>query len=144
MSPSAASPPLTSSLIRVNSTVKDLLVYIYDLSPLDSNVLFMLIKYKKPMTLEELSAIADRDKSNIFRSLQRLVVLGICAKETRTIKEGGYYHLYSAIDTKSFKIQTQKKVKELEESFHRLLRKFEDSMQEVIETVYKEENEEKQ
>ena len=51
---------------------------------------------------------------------------------------------FFSIDTKSFKLQTQKKVKGLEESFRRLLRKFEDSMQDVAETMYRDENEEKQ
>jgi predicted transcriptional regulator len=132
-----SAPPL-SSLTRMSSTVKDLFIYIYDLSPLDLDLLFLLIKHKKPMTLEELSIKADRDKSTTFRSLQKLVGSGICIKETKTIREGGYYHIYSAIDIKSFKMETEKKVKELEATFHRLLRKFEDSMQEVIASVYDE------
>ena len=79
--------------------------------------------------------------STIFFYLPRdkLVSLGICVKETKTIKEGGYYHVYSAIDIKSFKIQTENKVKEIEASFHRILRKFEDSMEETIETAYNKE-----
>jgi hypothetical protein len=35
-------------------------------------------------------------------------------------------------------METEKKVKELEATFHRLLRKFEDNMQEIISTVYDE------
>jgi predicted transcriptional regulator len=66
------------------------------------------------------------------------VGLGICLNETRTLKEGGYYHLYSAIDTKSFKMQTQKKVKDLEGIFLRF-RKFECRMQKIIETTYERE-----
>jgi predicted transcriptional regulator len=128
-------PPL-SSLTRMNSTIKDLFIYIYDLSPLDLDILFLLIKNNKAMTLEEIVKEVDRDKSTAFRSLQKLVVLGICFKETKTIKEGGYYHVYSAIDVKTFKMQTEKKVKELEASFHRILRKFEDNMQEIVETLY--------
>ena len=128
-------PPL-SSLTRMNSTVKDLFIYIYDLSPLDLDILFLLIKNKKAMTLENIVKEVDRDKSTVFRSLQKLVVLGICIKETKTIKEGGYFHVYSAIDTKTFKTQTEKKVKELEASFHRILRKFEDNMQEIVESLY--------
>ena len=130
-----AAPPL-SSLNRMNSTVKDLFIYIYDLSPLDLDLLLLLIKSKKPMSLEELAKQANRDKSTVFRSLQKLVSLGICVKETKTIKEGGYYHMYSAIDIKTFKMETEKKVKDLEASFHRLLRKFEDNMQEIISSVY--------
>ena len=135
MSPPPATPPL-SSITRMNSTVKDLFIYLYDLSPLDLDLLFLLIRNKKPLSLEELSIKADRDKSTTFRSLQKLVSLGICIKETKGIKEGGYYHIYSAIDIKSFKMETEKKVKELETTFHRLLRKFEDNMQEMISSVY--------
>ena len=134
-----STPPL-STLTRMNSTIRDLFIYLYDLSPLDLDLLFTLIKHKKPMTLEELSTKADRDKSTTFRSLQKLVGLGICIKETKTLKEGGYYHVYSAIDNKTFKMETEKKVKELEASFHRLLRKFEDNMQEVIASVYNDVN----
>jgi len=134
--PPATSP--VSSITRMNSTVKDLFIYLYDLSPLDLDLLFLLIRNRKPLSLEELSIKADRDKSTTFRSLQKLVNLGICIKETKGIKEGGYYHIYSAIDIKSFKMETEKKVKELETTFHRMLRKFEDNMQEMISSVYDE------
>ncbi|HET7149483.1 MAG TPA: helix-turn-helix domain-containing protein [Candidatus Nitrosopolaris sp.] len=129
-----ASPIKT--ITRVNSTVKDLFIYLYDLSPLDLDLLFILIKNKKPMTLEELAKRVDRDKSTVFRCLQKLVGLGICTRETRTLKEGGYYHAYSGIDIESFKMETEKRVKELEESFHRLLRKFEEDMVKVISSIY--------
>src|ERR687892_1210787 len=130
-----SNPPL-SSLTRMNSTVKDLFIYIYDLSPLEMDLLFLLIKKKKEATLDEITNMADRDKSTVFRSLQKLVGLGIVTKETKTIKEGGYYHVYSAIDVKTFKLETEKRVKELKASFHRILRKFEDNMQEIVETIY--------
>lgn len=88
------------------------------------------------MTLEELTNELDRDKSTIFRSLQKLVSLGICIKETRTIKEGGLYHVYSAIDIETFKLETEKRVRELEKSFHRILRKFEADMRTMISDFY--------
>jgi predicted transcriptional regulator len=129
-----ASPIKT--ITRINSTVKDLFIYLYDLSPLELDLLFILIKNKKPMTLEELAKKVNRDKSTVFRSLQKLVGLGICTKETRTLKEGGYYHAYSAIDIESFKMETEKRVKELEDSFHRLLRKFEEDIGKAISSFY--------
>ena len=125
-----------SAITRMNSTVKDLFIYLYDLSPLELDLLFFLIKNKKPLTMEELARKADRDKSTIFRSLQKLVGLGICIKDTKTLKEGGYYHAYSAIDIESFRMETEKRVKELHESFDRLLRKFEDDMEKAILSFY--------
>ena len=74
-------------------------------------------------------------KYSFFRSLQKLVSLGICIKETRTIKERGYFHVYSAADMKTFRMATEQKVKELEATFHRLLRKFEDNIQDIVEFI---------
>jgi predicted transcriptional regulator len=68
--------------------------------------------------------------------LQKLVDLGICNKEMKTLKEGGYYHAYSSIDIESFKMETEKRVKELEDSFHRLLKKFEEDIWKAISSFY--------
>ena len=88
------------------------------------------------MTLDEVAEKVDRDKSTVFRSLQKLVGLGICNKETKTLKEGGYYHTYDTIDIESFKLETEKRVKELEVSFRRLLGKFENDMNTVVLSFY--------
>jgi predicted transcriptional regulator len=134
-----STPPI-NALTRMNSTVKDLFIQLYDLSPLDLEILFMLIKSRndddEPMTLDEISKEVDRDRSTTFRSLQKLVTLGLCVKETKTIKEGGYYHVYSPVDMQTFKVETEKKVKELQKSLDRLLKKFEDDMHKAISFMY--------
>jgi predicted transcriptional regulator len=135
MSPPPASPPI-SALTRMNSTLKDLFLYIYDLSPLEMDLLIILIKNKEAMTLEELAKEVDRDKSTVFRSLQKMVGLGIISKETKTIKEGGHYHVYSSIPIDVFKIETEKKVKELEQGLHRILKKFEADLEKMVATFY--------
>lgn len=134
-----------NALTRINSTVRDLFIYLYNLSPLELDILLTLITKssndnKNFMTLEELTRELDRDKSTVFRSLQKLVSLGICLKETRTIKEGGLYHAYSVIDIESFKLETEKRVKELEKSFNRILKKFEADMQVMISDFYQHNN----
>jgi predicted transcriptional regulator len=127
-----------NALTRINSTVKELFIYLYDLSPLDLDLLFIMIKEAKPLTLEELSNMADRDKSTIFRSVQKLVSAGICIKETRTIKEGGYYHVYSAVDMETFRAETEMRVRDLQKSLDRLMKKFETDMQKAISSFYHE------
>jgi predicted transcriptional regulator len=125
-----------NALTRINSTVKELFIYLYDLSPLELDLLFIMIKEAKPLTLEELSNKADRDKSTVFRSVQKLVSAGICIKETRTIREGGYYHVYSAVDIETFKAETQMRVNDLQKSLDRLMRKFESDMRSAISSFY--------
>jgi predicted transcriptional regulator len=123
----------------MNATVKDLFIQLYDLSPLDLDILFMLIGNKngrEPMTLDEVSKESDRDRSTTFRSLQKLVSLGLLIKETKTIKEGGYFHVYSVVDMETFKKETERRVKDLQKSLDRLLKKFEDDIQQAISSIY--------
>jgi predicted transcriptional regulator len=122
----------------MNATVKDLFVQLYDLSPPELDILFMLISREKeePMTLDEVSKEMDRDRSTTFRSLQKLVTLGLLVKETKTIKDGGYFHVYSAVDRDTFKRETERRVKELQKSLDRLLKKFESDMQQAISSIY--------
>ena len=122
----------------MNATVKDLFIQLYDLSPLDLEILFMLISKKndEPMTLDQISKEADRDRSTTFRSLQKLVTLGLCIKDTKTIKEGGYYHVYSVVDMKTFKMETERRVRDLQKSLERLLKKFESDMDQAISSMY--------
>ena len=133
--------PSVNSLTRMNATVKDLFIQLYDLSPLDLDILFMLISKKNDdgpmmMTLDEVAKDVDRDRSTTFRSLQKLVTLGLLMKETKTIKEGGYFHVYSAVDMETFKKETERKVRDLQKSLDRLLKKFESDMEEAISTIY--------
>ena len=133
------STPPVNTLTRMNATVKDLFIQLYDLSPLDLDILFMLISKKKGepmMTLDQISKEADRVRSTTFRSLQKLVTLGLLIKESKTIKEGGYVHVYSAVDMDTLKIETERRVKNLQKSLERLLKRFESDMQEAISLFY--------
>ncbi len=114
------------SITRVNSAIRDLLAFIFDLSPLDLEVLLFLIKINpKSSTLEELSEKADRDKTTVFRSLQKLANQRIVSKETKTLKERGYYHVYASMDKESFKTEVEKRITDLKKSLDRLLKNFE-------------------
>jgi predicted transcriptional regulator len=124
----------------MNATIKDLFIQLYDLSPLDLDILFMLISKKnddEPITLDQISKQTDRDRSTTFRSLQKLVTLGLIIKETKTIKEGGYFHVHSVVDMETFKKETERRVKYLQKSLDRFLKKFEGEMQKTISSMYK-------
>lgn len=128
-----------SSLLRTNTTIRDLFVYLYELSPLEVDVLFILIKnHKNAMTLEELAQHADRQKTTVFKSLQKLVALRLCNRGMMTRKEGGYYYLYTAITMDELKKETERRVKDLEQSINQLLRAFETQVHKTISTFYEE------
>jgi len=120
----------------MNATLKDLRMSLYDLSPLEFDLLFALIARKKATSLDILSKEVDRDKTTVFRSLQKLVNLRICEKDTKTLKEGGWYHVYTAIDISAFKMETEKRAKEIKESFDSLLSKFEADLNKRLNSMY--------
>jgi predicted transcriptional regulator len=93
-------------------------------------------KNEEPRTLDQVSKETDRDRSTTFRSLQKLVGLGLCVKETKTIKEGGYFHVYSVVDMETFRAETERRVEDLQKSLDRLLKKFEGEMQKAISSMY--------
>jgi predicted transcriptional regulator len=130
--------PTTSiaSITRMNATLKDLIMSLYDLSPLEFDLLFALIARKQATPLDVLSKEVNRDKTTVFRCLQKLVNLRICEKDTKTLKEGGWYHVYSAIDVAAFKMETEKRVKEIKESFDGLLSKFEADLIKTLNSMY--------
>ena len=130
-----------SSLIRTNTTMRELFVYLYELSSLEVDLLFILIKNKgssKLLTLEELAELADRNKTSVFRGIQKLQSLRLCNRTMETRKEGGYFYLYSAITMEELKIETENRVKNLVNNIGRLLKAFEVHVDKTIVTFYEE------
>jgi predicted transcriptional regulator len=123
--------PSLNILTNVNASCKDLFTCMYDLSSSDVNMLGILLKQKKPKTLDELATIASRDRGTAFRILQKLVSLGFCTKETMTLKEGGYYHLYSVSSIDVIEKATERRVREIQEALDILMRKFREDIKQM-------------
>jgi predicted transcriptional regulator len=120
----------------MNSSITDLFTILYDLSPLDLELLKVLIAQNKAIALEKLAREVNRDKTTVFRSLQKMVNLRICEKETESQKGGGWFHVYKVIDVTAFKMETEKRVEEIKASFDRLLKRFEAELDQTISSAY--------
>lgn len=69
---------------------------------------FELLVYKKlseqgASSANSLAAALGKERSTVYRALQKLVACGMCYRETKAIERGGYYHLYTAIDRKELR-----------------------------------------
>ena len=89
------------------------------------------------MTLEDIAKIVNRDKTTVFRCAQKLYQFGICNKETRSIREGGQYHVYSSIPMEVFKQETENRVREIEQSFRRIMKGFEKDLETMVSSIYR-------
>ncbi len=73
---------------------ENVLECLYNLSELDRDILSLLSEggeYRSSKIAEEL----DKDQSTAYRSLQKLSKCGLIYKEKKTIRNGGYYFVYS-------------------------------------------------
>jgi predicted transcriptional regulator len=111
-------------LTRKNASCNELLCTIYNLNPVDLEIFYQLAG-GKPANLDEIAQNIKRDRSTIHRSLQKLVSNQLCYKETRALKDGGYYHLYSATELSKIREKAEVRVKEITASFDKMLRNFE-------------------
>ncbi len=78
------------------SKCDDILQCVLSLNPLEVTSYKTLVK-KGPMKAEELGALLGKDRSTAYRCLKRLILCGICIKETHYMKKGGHYHIYAAV-----------------------------------------------
>ena len=85
-------------LTRADCSCSDVFSCLFCLSPPEIDLLNILLKSDKELTLENLANRLRRNKGTVFRALQKLVSLNLCDKGAKTRGAGGYYHVYAAAD----------------------------------------------
>ncbi len=110
-------------LTRKGATCSELLTCLYNLKQMDLDILFVVARGDQ-VTLDEISEAVKRNRSTVHRSLSKLVSLSLVYKRVRTLKEGGYYHIYIAAEESKIKEQASLKVKEITQSLERLVDNF--------------------
>jgi predicted transcriptional regulator len=83
-------------------------------------------------TLDSLAKQTNKDKGTIFRSLQKLVVLGFCTKHVKIPKEGGYYHVYKAVDINAIEKSVDYRIKEVQQSLNRIRKRFGEDIKRMV------------
>ena len=72
----------------------DILNCLSDLNHSDVEV-YQVLKNDGICDVEHVAKKLNRERSTIYRSLQRLSKSGLCVKKTKNLSKGGYYHVYS-------------------------------------------------
>ncbi|WP_337860025.1 helix-turn-helix domain-containing protein [Ferroplasma sp.] len=85
-----------NQILDDNASCRDIFEYFFDLSPADVSVLYSLAN-KKGESLESIASIMKKERTAVFRSLQRLVSTGLVIKKKNILKKGGYYYVYLRI-----------------------------------------------
>ena len=118
-------------LTRRGATCSDLLCCLYNLKPIDIEVFFAVVKNENA-TLTQIAELVNRDRSSSHRCLSKLLSAGLVRKSSKTLKVGGYYHVYSMVDACKIKEYARERLKEITESFETLIENFESDLRKQL------------
>jgi predicted transcriptional regulator len=105
----------------------DLLKCMYNLSDLDMDVLRLLLN-EGPAKAEDLADRLDRDRSTVYRSLQKMVSCQVVTKETRSLERGGYYHVYTSVPRDLLRERLSHCIEEWHDRVMTLMAKFDEDI----------------
>lgn len=126
-------------LTRKGATCTDLLSCLYNLKPVDLAVLCEVAK-RENATLDQIAEAVERDRSSTHRCLAKLVSAGLVHKQSRTLKSGGYYHVYSIVEPSKIKDQARQRVNDITMGLEDLVERFENDFNRQLTSKSQEQN----
>ena len=108
-----------------------LLECIHGLKQLDKECFRVMVESDDPLTIDEVAAQVDRERSTAYRSIQRLLQAGFIQKEQVNYDQGGYYHVYHPTDPTQIANDMQRKLNDWYAKMGQLIQEFEDKYERV-------------
>jgi predicted transcriptional regulator len=94
-------------ILSGQATCTDIVKCIYGLSDFELLIYRRLVK-EGPLKADDLAPSMKKDRSTVYRALQKLVAAGLAFRETKTIERGGYFHVYTAVHPSQLKVKLHK------------------------------------
>ncbi|MCL4338003.1 MAG: hypothetical protein M1129_06850 [Candidatus Thermoplasmatota archaeon] len=113
-----------SSLIRSKAKCSDLLSCFLDLNELEVRIFYSLLDGGRA-TLDEIADLVSRDRSTVFRNLQKLDSLGLISKEMSSLEKGGRISVFVPSDIPTVKEIVTQRIESLKRSMDSFLDEFE-------------------
>lgn len=115
------------SLTKSSARCSDLLCCFFDLNDLEAK-LFYTVAARPGITLDILSQKTGRDRTTIFRCLQKLISVGLIYKEMDSLDKGGRISHYYPSEISDVKKMVEARIDSLKSSMEKLLSDFEKRM----------------
>ncbi len=94
-------------ILAGDASCKDIVKCLYRLSDFELGIYKKLVK-QGPLRADDLAPVVKRDRSTVYRALQKLVSSGLAFRDTKSIARGGYYHEYTAVSPDALKAKLHK------------------------------------
>ena len=94
-------------ILSGDASCRDIVKCLYRLTDFELAIYKKLVK-QGPLKADDLAPVLKKDRSTVYRALQKLVASGLAFRDTKTIDRGGYYHVYAAVSPEALKVKLHK------------------------------------
>jgi len=112
--------------IMGHATCQDLVQCAFKLNEFEVSVYRKLLEIG-PNRADELAEALNKDRSTVYRSLQKLLSCGLSYRETKSLERGGYFHIYIALSKEKLRERLELCVKEWYDHMRSLLARFDET-----------------
>jgi predicted transcriptional regulator len=116
---------LPEKIIGEVSTCQDLVQCAFSLGSFEVEV-YQKLSETGPVRADELAEKMKRDRSTVYRALQKLMSCGMAYRETKRIERGGYYHVYRAVSRDELKKKLEQCVNDWYARMQEVLERFDE------------------
>ena len=124
-----------AEMLRSDMECEGLLECFHGLKELDRRCFQELVGAETAMTIDDLSDDVDRERSTVYRSVQRLLNAGLIQKEQINYDQGGYYHVYKPADPEAIREDMQRLLNDWYAEIGQLIQEFEEKYSEATDTT---------
>jgi len=123
-------PESMSEYLDREMECEGLLECVHGLKQLDRRVFVVLTERAEPLTVDEIAAEVDRERSTAYRSVQRLVDSGFVQREQVNYDHGGYYHVFRPTNPEEVADEMQRMLNDWYAKMGQLIGEFRDTYSE--------------
>jgi predicted transcriptional regulator len=117
-------PDAIRTYLQREMECEGLLECFYGLTELDRRVFGRLVESTEPLTVDEIAATVDRERSTAYRSVERLRDAGLLEKEQVSYETGSYCHVYQPAPADTVAGQLQRELNDWYAQMGRLIEEF--------------------
>ncbi|MUV88662.1 MarR family transcriptional regulator [Halapricum sp. CBA1109] len=124
-------PDSMTEQLQQDMVCEGLLECFHGLKQLDKEIFKTLVDAEDPLTVDEIAAAVDRERSTAYRAVQRLLQAGFIQKEQVNYDQGGYYHVYKPTDPSKIADDMQRLLNDWYAKMGQLIQEFERKYEET-------------
>jgi len=121
--------------LRSDMECEGLLECVHGLTDLDRQCYRVLVGTEEPLSVDEVSESVDRERSTVYRSIQRLMRAGFVRKNQVNYEDGGYYYVYYPTDVEEVTDEMRRMLNEWYATIGQLIHEFESKYGEEADAV---------